>query len=230
MMKYRNVLYTTLISALFLGTTSCSDFLDEMPDNRTELTTEESITKIRDEISRLESSRRRLEKRLETERELEKENYVSRYESKVAQRTKEADMLRGKLGYLNINGILDSLIDDYEDGRTNEEEVNYRMHILKGQLQDDNIRNMMNLLSAEQRSLINDQISSMEEERNTLRSKLYDDSSYIMSEEEYNNNLGELNRSLDKATRKYENANRRLDDTESKLDNLRRSSNLEGHS
>ena len=37
-MKYRNVLYTTLISALCLGTTSCSDFLDEMPDNRTELT------------------------------------------------------------------------------------------------------------------------------------------------------------------------------------------------
>ena len=200
-------------------------------DNRDwALETEESITKIRDEISRLESSRRRLEKRLETERELEKENYVSRYESKVAQRTKEADMLRGKLGYLNINGILDSLIDDYENGRTNEEEVNYRMHILKGQLQDDNIRNMMNLLSAEQRSLINDQISSMEEERNTLRSKLYDDSSYIMSEEEYNNNLGELNRSLDKATRKYENANRRLDDTESKLDSLRRSGNLEGHS
>ena len=46
MMKYRNVLYTTLISALCLGTTSCSDFLDEMPDNRTELTTEESITKV----------------------------------------------------------------------------------------------------------------------------------------------------------------------------------------
>lgn len=45
-MKYRNVLYTTLISALCLGTTSCSDFLDEMPDNRTELTTEESITKV----------------------------------------------------------------------------------------------------------------------------------------------------------------------------------------
>ena len=45
-MKYRNVLYTTLISALCLGTTSCSDFLDEMPDNRTELTTEESITLI----------------------------------------------------------------------------------------------------------------------------------------------------------------------------------------
>ena len=45
-MKYRNVLYTTLISALCLETTSCSDFLDEMPDNRTELTTEESITKV----------------------------------------------------------------------------------------------------------------------------------------------------------------------------------------
>ena len=200
-------------------------------DNRDwALETEESIVKIRDEISRLESSRRRLEKRLETERELEKENYVSRYESKVAQRTKEADMLRGKLGYLNINGILDSLIDDYENDRTNEEEVNYRMHILKGQLQDENIRNMLNLLSAEQRGLINDQISSMEDERNTLRSKLYDDISYIMSEEEYNNNLSELNRSLEKATRKYENANRRLDDTESKLDSLRSSGNLEGHS
>ena len=46
MMKYRNVLYTIFISALCLETTSCSDFLDEMPDNRTELTTEESITKV----------------------------------------------------------------------------------------------------------------------------------------------------------------------------------------
>ena len=45
-MKYKNVLYTAVISTLCLGTTSCSDFLDEMPDNRTELTTEESITKV----------------------------------------------------------------------------------------------------------------------------------------------------------------------------------------
>ena len=42
-MKYKNVLYTAVISTLCLGITSCSDFLDEMPDNRTELTTEESI-------------------------------------------------------------------------------------------------------------------------------------------------------------------------------------------
>lgn len=40
------ILYTVAISALCLGITSCSDFLDEMPDNRTELTTEKSITKI----------------------------------------------------------------------------------------------------------------------------------------------------------------------------------------
>ena len=40
-MKYKNVLYTAVISTLCLGITSCSDFLDEMPDNRTELTTEE---------------------------------------------------------------------------------------------------------------------------------------------------------------------------------------------
>ena len=46
MMKYKNVLYTAVISTLCLGITSCSDFLDEMPDNRTELTTEESITKV----------------------------------------------------------------------------------------------------------------------------------------------------------------------------------------
>ena len=45
-MKYKNVLYTAVISTLCLGITSCSDFLDEMPDNRTELTTEESITKV----------------------------------------------------------------------------------------------------------------------------------------------------------------------------------------
>lgn len=45
-MKYKNVLYTAAISTLCLGITSCSDFLDEMPDNRTELTTEESITKV----------------------------------------------------------------------------------------------------------------------------------------------------------------------------------------
>lgn len=192
--------------------------------------TEESIIKIRDEISKLESNRRRLEKRLENEREIEKEDYVSRYESKVEQRTREANILRGKLGYLNINGILDSLIDDYENGQTNEEEVNYRMHILKGQLQDENIRNMLNLLSNEQRSLINDQISSMEEERNTLRSKLYDNSSYIMSDEEYNSKQSELNKSFEKASRRYENADRRLGDTDAKLDSLRNNSNLDGHS
>ena len=45
-MKYKNVLYTAVISTLCLGITSCSDFLDEMPDNRTELTTEENITKV----------------------------------------------------------------------------------------------------------------------------------------------------------------------------------------
>ena len=39
-MKYKNVLYTAAISTLCLGITSCSDFLDEMPDNRTELTTD----------------------------------------------------------------------------------------------------------------------------------------------------------------------------------------------
>ena len=36
-MKYKNVLYTAVISTLCLGITSCSDFLDEMPVNRTEL-------------------------------------------------------------------------------------------------------------------------------------------------------------------------------------------------
>ena len=30
-MKYKNVLYTAVISTLCLGITSCSDFLDEMP-------------------------------------------------------------------------------------------------------------------------------------------------------------------------------------------------------
>ena len=45
-MKYKNVLYTAVISTLCLGITSCSDFLDEMPDNRTELNTDQKIAKL----------------------------------------------------------------------------------------------------------------------------------------------------------------------------------------
>lgn len=45
-MKY-NIRYITILGiALSFTFTSCNDFLDEMPDNRTELTTERSITKI----------------------------------------------------------------------------------------------------------------------------------------------------------------------------------------
>ena len=43
-MKHKYLYITAFFTtALF---TSCSDYLDELPDNRTELTTEESITKI----------------------------------------------------------------------------------------------------------------------------------------------------------------------------------------
>lgn len=45
-MKYIALLHIGAISAICLIMTSCNSFLDEMPDNRTELTTEESITKI----------------------------------------------------------------------------------------------------------------------------------------------------------------------------------------
>ena len=38
------ILGLSLVATLLFA--SCSDFLDEMPDNRTELTTEESITKV----------------------------------------------------------------------------------------------------------------------------------------------------------------------------------------
>lgn len=43
-MKHKYLYITAFFTtALF---TSCSDYLDELPDNRTELTTEESVTKI----------------------------------------------------------------------------------------------------------------------------------------------------------------------------------------
>jgi len=44
--KYTALLYIGAIATIGLAMSSCSNFLDEMPDNRTELTTEESITKI----------------------------------------------------------------------------------------------------------------------------------------------------------------------------------------
>lgn len=46
-MKFIKYLYTGAVTAIIcIGITSCSDFLDEMPDNRTELNTAESITKV----------------------------------------------------------------------------------------------------------------------------------------------------------------------------------------
>ena len=46
-MKHINILHTLLlISGLGLGTSSCNDFLDKLPDNRTELDTEQKITKL----------------------------------------------------------------------------------------------------------------------------------------------------------------------------------------
>lgn len=45
-MKYKIYYITMLVTALSLTITSCNDFLDTMPDNRTELKTERSITKI----------------------------------------------------------------------------------------------------------------------------------------------------------------------------------------
>ncbi len=45
-MKNRNILLVSLLSVLLLSATSCSNFLDELPDNRTELNTEEGIAKL----------------------------------------------------------------------------------------------------------------------------------------------------------------------------------------
>ena len=46
-MKHINILHTLLlVSGLGLGTSSCNDFLDKLPDNRTELDTEQKITKL----------------------------------------------------------------------------------------------------------------------------------------------------------------------------------------
>lgn len=45
-MRYTALLHIGAITTACLAISSCSNFLDEMPDNRTELTTEESITKI----------------------------------------------------------------------------------------------------------------------------------------------------------------------------------------
>ena len=45
-MRYTTLLHIGAITTACLAISSCSNFLDEMPDNRTELTTEESITKI----------------------------------------------------------------------------------------------------------------------------------------------------------------------------------------
>ena len=43
-MKLKNIIYTvTVVATLLASMTSCSDFLDKMPDNRTQMDTDSKV-------------------------------------------------------------------------------------------------------------------------------------------------------------------------------------------
>ena len=45
-MKKKHIILSAMLAAIVSLTSSCSNFLDELPDNRTDLNTEQSIAKL----------------------------------------------------------------------------------------------------------------------------------------------------------------------------------------
>lgn len=190
---------------------------------------DENVNKIREKVQNLEKDLKRLQERYRTEMNLEVSEYAKKYEETLKKRREEVDKTRGKLGYLNITKDLDSLIDDYENGRTTDAEVNYRMRFLQNQLQDSNIRTMLNYIDEEQRNLSEEEVNILSEEASELRNKLSDDNNYILSEEEYQKELNTLNREYNNISKRYVNAYRNVEDTQAKINDILSNTTLEGH-